>query len=273
MPPSPTRTRRATNGEMPSFLRRPPKPDGVKTILAHANISGLSPAELQERFDHNARILAETSASSSAFIRQLEDQQAAIRERLSSAEVGVEGIRTRLEHTTIEDAPEAMSVDPRSPTSASPPSEPRPISAKEQVLARWNAKMAVQTGPARGMSADEAAQILRNTFKREQEHKQKVMDKKRRRGDILPGEQLTYAEKNARMLAFLNYKPTDSDMEDDDDDDDDDDDEDGQPTWFDEDDQDDGVKGQDIVEPDYEDMANIIRIDEARIPWAIPPEE
>ena len=69
------------------------------------------------------------------------------------------------------------------------------------------------------------------------------------------------------------YKPTDSDLEDDDDEEEDEEDEDGRPSWFDEDDQDDGIKGQDIVEPDYDDLSTIIRIDEARIPWSIPREE
>lgn len=42
-------------------MRRPPKPDGVKDRRANsANISSLSPAELEERYQHNARILAET---------------------------------------------------------------------------------------------------------------------------------------------------------------------------------------------------------------------
>ena len=58
-----------------------------------------------------------------------------------------------------------------------------------------------------------------------------------------------------------------------DDDDEEEEDEQGRPSWFDEDDQDDGIKGQDIVEPDYEDLSTIIRIDEARIPWPIPREE
>ena len=70
------------------------------------------------------------------------------------------------------------------------------------------------------------------------------------------------------------YKPTESDLEDDDDEEEEEEeDEDGRPSWFDEDDQDDGIKGQDIVEPDYDDLSNIIRIDEARIPWSIPREE
>ncbi len=50
-------------------------------------------------------------------------------------------------------------------------------------------------------------------------------------------------------------------MEDDTDEDDSDDD---PATWF-EDDQDDGRKGQNIVEPDYEDLSGIIRIDDSRI--------
>lgn len=47
-------------------------------------------------------------------------------------------------------------------------------------------------------------------------------------------------------------------------DEDDDSDSDGDPsTWF-EDDQDDGRKGQDIVEPDMEDLTDIIRMDESK---------
>jgi len=61
--------------------------------------------------------------------------------------------------------------------------------------------------------------------------------------------------------AFRNYKPSESDLENDDDDGSDDED---PSTWFD-DDQDDGRKGQDIVEPDAEDLSNIIRVDTSRI--------
>lgn len=53
------------------------------------------------------------------------------------------------------------------------------------------------------MSYDEATKILQETFQREQEHKQKVMDRRRRRGEVISGEHLTRAEMDARMLAFL----------------------------------------------------------------------
>ena len=60
-----------------------------------------------------------------------------------------------------------------------------------------------------------------------------------------------------------NQKPSDSDLEDEEDDDEDEVD---PSTWF-EDDQDDGRKGQDIIEPDFDDdLANIIRVDESRLP-------
>lgn len=61
---------------------------------------------------------------------------------------------------------------------------------------------------------------------------------------------------NLSLYVYRNYKPTESDLEDEDDDEDDD-----PAGWF-EDDQDDGRKGQDIIEPDEEDLSlsNIIRV-------------
>lgn len=56
---------------------------------------------------------------------------------------------------------------------------------------------------AGGMSYDEATNILRETYQREQEHKARVIDRRRRRGEVMPGEKLTRAEMDARMLAFL----------------------------------------------------------------------
>lgn len=57
------------------------------------------------------------------------------------------------------------------------------------------------------MSYTEADQILHDTFVREQEHKQKLLDKRRRRGEVTPGEQLTRAEMDQRMWAFLYAAP------------------------------------------------------------------
>ena len=78
---------------------------------------------------------------------------------------------------------------------------------------------------------------------------------------------------SGRRLLLLVLKDEHRD-DDDDDDEEDDEYEDGSPSWLGEDDQDDGIKGQDIVEPDYDDeLSRVIRIDEARIPYAIPRDE
>jgi len=98
----------------------------------------------------------------------------------------------------------------------------------------------------------------------ERKRQQEALEKKRRRGIPIKGEVITREQREARIWAFMNYKPTESDLEDDDDDDADEED---PSTWFD-DDQDDGRKGQDIVEPDFDDddLAHVIRVDESRIP-------
>lgn len=77
-----------------------------------------------------------------------------------------------------------------------------------------------------------------------------------------PGMATSREEYEQKVWAFMNHKPTDSDLEDDDDEDDDD-----PSTWF-EDDQDDGVKGQDIVYPDPEDVADVIRMDTSKIRYS-----
>lgn len=70
--------------------------------------------------------------------------------------------------------------------------------------------------------------------------------------------------KNRSEKICRNYKPTDSDLEDMDEDDSDNDD---PSTWF-EDDQDDGIKGQNIIPPDMEELSNVIRVDENRIRYS-----
>ena len=54
--------------------------------------------------------------------------------------------------------------------------------------------------------------------------------------------------------------PPPSDIDEDEDDED-------PASWFD-DEEDDGIKGQDIVYPDAEDFADVIRVDESRIPYS-----
>lgn len=133
-------------------------------------------------------------------------------------------------------------------------------------------------------TSQEAMQIEQEAHRldmqRKKEQEERNAERRRRMGLPQKGDRvLTREEQEARIWAFMyalspvierksgtyksfrNYKPTESDMEDDDEEGSDDD----PANWF-EDDQDDGRKGQNIVEPDFEDYSEIIRIDESRIP-------
>ncbi|PCH41281.1 hypothetical protein WOLCODRAFT_69214 [Wolfiporia cocos MD-104 SS10] len=245
-PSSPTRS------APPPGFRVPPKPNATP-------ISRMTVRELRDRQARNASILAQPTASTSAFVERIATDQAAIEARLTEL-VGVEGIRGQLEGAKIED--EAMSVD--SPTSEQ--SEYRPIGAKQRALAKFASRRNTQNS---AMTYEEAVRIEQEAHAADAKRRQELEDRRRRQGLTLSGESLTRQEREARMWAFMNYKPTESDLEDGTDDESDDD----PAGWF-EDDQDDGRKGQDIVEPDFDaDYSHIIRIDESRIPYSIPRED
>jgi len=143
--------------------------------------------------------------------------------------------------------------------------------------------------PANGTSApgtltmQEAIDLERQAFIQDRERHERIVERKRRLGMPITGEVLTREEREARIWTFMlvnlvyqtdrdqlrnytrrNHKPTDSDMEDDESDEDEDED---PASWF-EDDQDDGRKGQDIVDPDMEDLSDIIRVDASRIHYS-----
>lgn len=116
-----------------------------------------------------------------------------------------------------------------------------------------------QSTVSNGLSFQEAIQIEQEAHAYDFARQQHADERKRRMGLPVKGEKLTREEIEARMWAFMNAKPSDSDLEDDDEDDEDED----PATWF-SDDEDDGIKGQPIVEPDINDLQSIIRIDESR---------
>jgi hypothetical protein len=209
--------------------------------------------ELNDLHNHNARILNSPAASSSTYVQRISAEQAAIEARLVELD-GMETINTGLKHTKITDD-EDMTIDQ--------PQEPpisRTIEAKRKALSRFAPTIG---GPGQGsFSMQEAMDLERRAHAMDMERQRQIQERKKRLGLPMHGEVLTRQEKEARMWAFLNSKPSDSDMEDEDDEDDDD-----PASWF-EDDQDDGRKGQDIVEPDIEDLSGIIRIDESRLQWS-----
>ncbi|KZT66001.1 hypothetical protein DAEQUDRAFT_675853 [Daedalea quercina L-15889] len=240
----------------PGFLV-PPKPRNTP-------IERMTVRELRDARARNARMLSEPTASTSAYVQRIAAEQVQIESRLVEL-VGIEEIQNQLEGTRLDDPDVKMNVDVETP----PLPQYKAISAKQRALAKFASHAAHQNNISSGMSLQEAIQLEQEAHAADLKRQEELAEKRRRQGHIANGEQLTRAEREARMWAFINYKPTDSDLEDDDDYDEDDDD---PSTWFD-DDQDDGRKGQDIVEPDYDDYLNIIRIDESRIPWSIPREE
>jgi hypothetical protein len=133
-----------------------------------------------------------------------------------------------------------------------------------------------------GISLEEAVELEQQAHAADRERKQRLLERRQRQGLVTAkGRALTREEQEARVWAFMcdgladlittnlvliyaafrNYKPSESDLEDDDDDDSEDED---PSTWF-YDDQDDGRKGQDIIEPDAEDISELIRVDTSRI--------
>ena len=141
------------------------------------------------------------------------------------------------------------------------------------------------------LSVEEAVELEQQAHAADLERKRRLLERREKQGLVtVNGGAFTRDEQEARIWAFMyddpladfittylilmslspfrNYKPSKSDVEDDDDDDSEDED---PSTWF-HDDQDDGRKGQDIVEPDDEDMSDMIRVDTRRILYNTSPE-
>ena len=103
-----------------------------------------------------------------------------------------------------------------------------------------------------------AAAIEREQKEREQERRERLTMPTRRSEN---GRMMSREEFETKVWAFMTYKPSDSDREEEEDDEDEDNDD--PSTWF-HDDQDDGIKGQNIVYPDGDELSDIIRVDTSR---------
>ncbi|PBK69890.1 hypothetical protein ARMSODRAFT_1004030 [Armillaria solidipes] len=243
-PVSPTRPQRV----IPHGFLAPPKPK-------HRSVQEMSIRELHDRYDNNAKLLASPGASTSNYIHRISAEQLEIQALLAELE-GVDKINTGMRNARIKGEDEMdVEMTPEPPVS-------RIIETKRRVLAR-------RYGPAEGTSAmgtlnmDEAIEIEQRRHAADLERRQRIEEKHRQIHDMRYGD-MSKEEREARIFAFMNHKPTDSDMEDDSDEDEDDDD---PSSWF-EDDQDDGRKGQDIIEPDEEDYYDIIRVDAAKVRYS-----
>ncbi|KAF8558854.1 hypothetical protein OG21DRAFT_990798 [Imleria badia] len=247
-PQSPTSPTRAKKTTLPLGFRATPKPKPKP-------IAEMTARELHDQHDRNGRLLSSSIASTSSLVQRVTAEQTAIEARLLELE-GIEEIRNGLKNANI-NSDEIMPVD------AQP--EPRVIDAKRRALSRYAPLVSNNGNHQLGsLSLQEAVELEQRAHAIDSERQQRSENRKRRIGLPVKGEILSRQEMDARIRTFMNYKPTDSDLEDMDEDDDQDDD---PSTWF-EDDQDDGIKGQDIIPPDMEDLTNVIRVDESRIRYS-----
>ncbi|KAJ3573338.1 hypothetical protein NP233_g2493 [Leucocoprinus birnbaumii] len=254
-PVSPTSPHRKHPFALPGFR---PSPRPKQRPIAEMTIR-----ELQDLHRLNTNILASPGASTSTYVQRVLAEQAAVESRLLELD-GMETINTGLKNTRIRGENDmVVDMPPEPPTS-------RTLEAKKKALARFGQSVALgpktpnHSDAPSGFSMQEAMELERQAFIKDKEREERILERKRKQGIPVQGEYLTQKEREARIWAFMNHKPTDSDLEDDSDMDSDDDD---PATWF-EDDQDDGRKGQDIIEPDYEDLSDVIRIDESRIRYS-----
>jgi len=204
--------------------------------------------ELQDMYDRNARILASTQGNSSRYVERITAEQAAIQTQLVEVH-GMEVINTGLRNTRIvDDDEEDVEMKSEPPMS-------KAIDAKQRALAKFGTTASPSHIGVLGLN--EAIEIERRAHAHDLERKQRMEERRQRHGYPMQNEVMSKQEREARIWAFMNYKPTESDLEDEEDDDEEDD----PAEWF-EDDQDDGRKGQDIIEPDEEDssLSNIIRV-------------
>lgn len=229
---------------LPGFLR-PAKPK-------QRPISELTVRELNDQRNTNARILASPTTSTSAYVERITAQQHAIEERLTELkdQQNMETIRVGVENTSIS-ADENMNIDVEF-------SHPKPIGAKQRALMRYGSKITGSNGSS-GMTFEEAARIEQEAHAMDKLRHEQHEERRRKQGLLLKGEKLSRQEMELRMWAFMNHKPTDSDMGDDSDSEEDED----PAKWF-HDEEDDGIKGQPIVHPDIEDYSGVIRIDERK---------
>ncbi|KAF8493507.1 hypothetical protein JB92DRAFT_2835174 [Gautieria morchelliformis] len=243
----------------PQQTRRAVPPGFFVSKKPHAKpLEQLSRRELLDLWNQNKKILDEPyeelwrsfilpeTPSTSTYHQRILREQSVIETIL-----GMASLEDGLNRTHISQD-ESMDIS----MSSSPPS--RTVDAKRRAIGRYHANTQ-QRGTTAALGLDEAMALEQQAHVAALQRQQHEMEKRLQRGLPLPGEILTREEREARIWAFMNAKPSESDEEDEDWDDDDED----PSTWF-EDEEDDGRKGQPLVDPD--EIAGIIRVDDSR--WA-----
>ncbi|KAJ7086766.1 hypothetical protein C8R44DRAFT_901273 [Mycena epipterygia] len=176
---------------IPSGFRPAPKPKRTP-------ISEMSLRELQDLHSTNTRLLA--SPYGQSWMGRVTAEQAAVEGRLVEL-VGMDTIATGLKNSTIK-GEDDMIVDPPPEPYTSPTLE-----AKRKALSKF--------GPANDGTVIGALMQSHSTgtdrHAADKERQDRLLEKRRRMGMSIPGEQLTRQQREARMWAFMNHKPSESD--------------------------------------------------------------
>lgn len=219
-------------------------PPGFLPFKSHNRpLEELTQRELNDRYLRNKSILDGPGPSTASHQRLL-SEQAAIENIL-----GIEHLRDSLYKTHItEDDPMG---EPATATSGS-----RVVETKRRILGRYYDQSQQQRGTTVALGLDEAIALEQQAYAVEMERKKREEEKRYRRLPR-PGENLTQEEVAARIWAYMNVKPTESDEEDEDWNESDEDDDDP-ATWFEEEDE---TQGQPLIDPD--ELADIIRVDDS----------
>ncbi|KAJ7179179.1 hypothetical protein C8R46DRAFT_1159840 [Mycena filopes] len=224
----------------PSSARSPSRASQMrhKTALPH----GFRPASKPKRTpisEMTLRELEDLHSTNTRLLSPVKQEQAAVEGRLLEL-VGMDAINSGLRNTAIK-GEEDMQVDPPPEPYTNPT-----LDAKRKALSRFQP---ANNGTIMGsLSMQEAIDLEQRAHLADKERQERLLEKRKRMGMSIPGEQLTRQEREARMWAFMTNMMTTTPA-----------------TWF-EDDQDDGRKGQLIVEPDEEDYSSVIQIDGSRLP-------
>jgi len=210
----------------------------------------LSHRELLERYAQNKNILNQPIPSTSSHHQRVITEQAAIEGIL-----GMEALQEGMARTHITEVDDSMDSTDTSP----PPLQSRAVETKRRLIERYYSGNTKQRGATRALGLDEAMALEQKATLAARERKRQEEEQRQQRGLPRAGEFLTREEREARIWAYMNAKPSESDEEDEDWNEDGEDETDPS-RWFDYD-EDDGKQGQPLVDPD--EIADIIRVDDS----------
>ncbi|KAF7332128.1 hypothetical protein MKEN_00093800 [Mycena kentingensis (nom. inval.)] len=226
--PSRTPHKSSHGGSIPGF-RPAPRP-------SRPQIAAMTLRELRDLHESNRRLLASTSTHTQPWARRTLAEQAQVEARLSEI-ADLDAINSGMRNTVLS-AENDMVVDRVEEEYIHPT-----VQAKRNAVNRF--------GPANdgtvigSLSMQEAIEIEQAAHRADKQRQERILEKRQRRGMPMPGEELTRKEREARIWAFMNYKPT----------------------WLEEAEEEDGRKGQ-FVDPDEIDqLSAIIRVDSSKVPY------